>query len=131
MEEYRKIAEKHSKEREELKRQLEPLQEQIKKLTADLELYRKSEANAKAIAKYATESLDRLVKQAKMPETLKLIVKELANIKGRILTYTDSLFRLDDVVHEERAANLEAIAQFKTELKNLNEAAKVIIDYMG
>ena len=114
-----------------MKRQLEPLQEEVKQLKKDLDMFKQSEANAKAAEQYATENLQRLIREAKMPETLGLIVKELANIKGRILTYTDYLLRMGDVVHEERAANLKVIAQFKAELQNLNEAAKIIIDYMG
>ncbi len=130
-EEYRKIAERHSKEREELKRQLEPLQEEVKRLKKDLDMFKESEANAKEAEQHATENLKRLIREAKMPETLGLIVKELANIRGRILTYTDYLLRMGDVVHEEREANLRVIAQFKKELQNLNESARVIIDYMG
>ncbi len=130
IEEERKIAEKHSKEREDLKKQLGPLKEEVKQLKADLKLYKQSEKNAKAAEEYATNNLQRLVRQEKMPETLELITKELANIRGRILVYTDTLLRTGDVVQEEREMNLKVIAKFKAELKNLNEASKTIIDLL-
>jgi|GEM_PF-2223898 len=130
IEEERKIAEKHSKEREKLKKQLEPLQEEVKQLKADLKTAEKSEAIARKSEKWATDNLQRLIRQEKMPETLELIAKELANIRGRVLVYTDTLLRTGDVVQEEREMNLKVIAKFKAELKNLNEASKTIIDLL-
>lgn len=130
IEETRKIAAKHSQERDKLQKELDPLKEEIKQLKADLKTAMQSEAIARKSEKWATNNLQRLIRQTNTPETLELIVKELVNIRGKVLVYTDSLLRLGDVVQEEREMNLKVIAKFKAELKNLNEASKTIIDLL-
>lgn len=132
VEEYRKIAEKHSKEREELKRQFTPLQEEIKRLKKDLELFKQSEENAKKAEEYTKTSLMKFLEQAKTLDTFKILINEMVNLRKKISAYQDIIVNMGSLISLDietvNKIKKTMIPVFEKELNLLIETSRVTMN---
>ena len=127
IEEYRKLAGRHSKERENVARELEATQKEKDRLEKDIEMYKRSLSEKEQYDEWAQQKLQRFIRMMKVPEQIKAIVKDMTHVRNRIITCKEYLLQLGDAVHEERAENLKAIRELQPEMKKLLSLANDLI----
>ncbi len=119
VEEYRQIAARHSQERENLQREINPLKEENEKLKKDVKMYQTAAENVRNAEKWAQEKLEKIVKMHKIPEMMKTLTVEMNFLFKRMISYKEYFIELGDAVYEDRAAILPTLKDYEREAKNL------------
>lgn len=128
VEEYRQIAVKHSHERENLQREINPLKEENEKLKKDVKMYQTSAENTRNAEKWAQEKLEKIVKMHKIPDMMKTLTREMSFLHTRMVSCKEYLIELGDAVYEDRAAILPTLRDYQREMSDLSSTAGDIFE---